>query len=258
MKVKISSTGQIGKVEAKDLKSGQEILVNSENIIEPAFVLCDKNCPREDGEAKTVDFVRIFSDEDLLTKKERKKEAESYLEEARAKAFRHGLDMKILDADLSFDQKKLTFYFSSEGRIDFRSLVSDMVGDFGKIIRLQQIGARDETKHFGGFGKCGRPLCCATFLNNLDNVTLDMAEVQEISTSKSSKLAGCCGKLMCCLSYEADLYKDEKNKMPKIGSKMKNGSVEGEVVGHNIFEGKVVLKMPDGKKVEVEQPKGEK
>lgn len=211
MKIRISSTGQISEVDFKDGKTGQEILIENENIIEPGIILCEKKCPTEpygvtQAEIKTADFVRFFTDEDFINKKTLKTKAEGYLDETRAKVFRHGLDMKILDADLSFDEKKLTFYFSAAARVDFRALVSDMVGDFGKIIRLQQVGARDEAKHFGGFGKCGRPLCCATFLNNLEDVTLDVAENQDITNLKSPKMAGCCGKPMCCLSYETKNY----------------------------------------------------
>lgn len=202
MKVKIPSSGQICEIEAKDLKPGCKILIENENIVEPAIVLCDKKCLSENAEVKQVKIVRVFSEQDLLTKKELKLKATQFLEQARAKVFRHGLELKILDADLSFDEKKLTFYFSADGRVDFRALVSDMVGDFNKIIRLQQVGAREETQHFGGFGKCGRPLCCATFLNNLDSVTINIAEMKEMSGAKSAKMAGCCGKPMCCLAYE--------------------------------------------------------
>jgi cell fate regulator YaaT (PSP1 superfamily) len=204
--VKINSTGQIWEVENSiTLNPGQEILVEVEKLIEPAIVLCGKNCPKSnaaESEEKNAIFLRVLSDEDRHTKKELKKNAEGFIDEAKNKVFRHGLKMKILDADLSFDQKKLTFYFSADGRIDFRGLVADMAGDFRKIIRLQQISARGETKLFGGFGKCGRQLCCERFLNNLENVNSEMLEMQEGQNSKAAMYTGCCGKLMCCLSFE--------------------------------------------------------
>lgn len=209
MFIKISSNGQINQVEVKDLKSGSEILVESDGILEPAIALCQKECFNQ-PDIKTVNFVRIFTQSDFVVKKEIKQKARQYLDSAKAKTFRHGLEMKILDADLSFDEKKLTFYFSASLRVDFRSMVSDMVGDFGKIIRLQQVSSRDEAKHFGGFGKCGRPLCCATFLSNLDNVTMDLEEFGANINLKSPKLAGCCGKPMCCLIYEKDTDKETK------------------------------------------------
>lgn len=209
-KIRLLSTGQIFEADIqvdieKELKPGQEMLVELEGIIEPA-VFCSSGCTRE-GEKKEIQFVRLFSEEDQLKKKELKQKVDSFIDEAKKKTFRHGLDMKILDAELSFDEKKITFFFSADGRIDFRGLVADMVGDFHKIIRLQQVGARDEAKLYGGYGKCGRELCCAKFLTNLDSITSEMAENQEASGSKScfasSKMAGCCGKLMCCLSFEA-------------------------------------------------------
>lgn len=213
MKIRLLSTGQIFEIDpGEELKPGQEMLVELEGIIEPA-VFCSSGCTRE-GEKKDLKFVRIFSEEDQLKKKELRQKANSFIDEARKKTFRHGLEMKILDAELSFDEKKLTFFFSADGRVDFRGLVADMVGEYHKIIRLQQVGARDEAKLYGGYGKCGRELCCAKFLTNLDSISLEMAENQENSGEKScfapAKKAGCCGKLMCCLSFEAE--KGEKAK----------------------------------------------
>ena len=209
MKIKIPSTGQVSIIELKnqdnlaDFKVGEELLVEVDGIIEPALVLCEQSCIKPTLESQKVRILRAFTPQDTISQKELKTKAEAFLESARSKVFRHGLLMKILDADLSFDQKKLTFYFSADTRIDFRALVSDMIGDMGKIIRLQQVGPREESKHFGGFGKCGRPLCCVTFISDLDQVTADMTQGQEFGSMKSPKLAGCCGKPMCCLSYEA-------------------------------------------------------
>jgi cell fate regulator YaaT (PSP1 superfamily) len=217
-KIKIISTGQIGFIDQEEeISLNSEILVDSEGIIEIATVLCNKDCPKvNDKDIKEISFIRILNDDDKNNKKDLIKKAEKYLHEARNKAFRHGLDMKILRSELSFDEKKLTFYFTAEGRIDFRSLVADMAGDFRKIIRLQQVGPRDEAKLYGGFGKCGRELCCAKFLNNLDTITLEMAEAQNIPNAKTNKLSGCCGKLMCCLSYEVG---DKKNIEQKVAEK---------------------------------------
>lgn len=211
MKIKIPSTGQVSIIELESqdqsaespvFKVGEELLVEVDGIIEPALILCDQSCIKPTLESKKVRILRIFTPQDKISQKELKDKAETFLESARSKVFRHGLLMKILDADLSFDQKKITFYFSADARVDFRALVSDMIGDMGKIIRLQQVGPREESKHFGGFGKCGRPLCCVTFINDLDQVTADLTQGQEFGSMKSPKLAGCCGKPMCCLTYE--------------------------------------------------------
>lgn len=253
VKIRILSTGQVYQVESDlELKTGQELVAEADGIVEPAVVICDKKCAKGEGENNgPATILRVMGPKDESLRQDLKNKAEEYLSEASAKAFRHGLDIKIIKAELSFDEKKLTFYFTAENRVDFRSLVSDMVGTFRKIIRLQQVGPRDEAKIFGGFGKCGRPLCCSTFLNNLESVTLEMAEVQELATTKSNKITGCCGKLMCCLSYEQDLYKENRAKMPKIGSHFAGPEGSGIVVGHNIVENKAVVETKDGKKIEV-------
>jgi len=204
LKIRVPSTGQIFEVETDlALKSGETVLAEIDGILEPA-IFCNGNCSKEVA-SSDVRILKVLSQEDLDFKKELHKKAKTFIDEARSKAFRHGLDLKILDADFSFDEKKLTFFFSAEGRIDFRSLVADLVGTLNKIIRLQQVGPRDQAKLYGGFGKCGRELCCARFLSNLDNITLEMVENQEISGGKSPKFSGCCGKLMCCLAYEGKI-----------------------------------------------------
>lgn len=204
-KIKIPTTNQIYQIETNEpLLPGQEILVEAEQITEPAVVLCDKTCQKGIVDVGSANFQRVLSDEDQGTKKNLKEKATGFLDEAMAKVHRHNLEMKILDADLSFDEKKITFYFSAENRIDFRSLVGDMVGSFRKIIRLQQIGPRDETRLFGGFGRCGQELCCHRFQNNTEKISADLAALQEIGGNKLSKMTGCCGRLMCCLSYEVE------------------------------------------------------
>lgn len=206
-KVKLKSSGQIYFINAdKPVVIGTNILVDSDGIIEKGTIICNKKCPKEisknDDDLEELIYIRIETENDAKHAQELKVLAQEYLEEAKKKVSRHGLDMKILDVNLSFDGKKLTFYFSASGRIDFRSLVADMAGDFRKIIRLQQIGARDEMRLSGGFGKCGRELCCTKFLNNLESISLDMAESQDSKGIKPNMVTGCCGKLMCCLSFE--------------------------------------------------------
>jgi len=229
------------------LKVDDHVLVEIEQIIEEAYVVTSPEITEEtEGQ-----ILRRTSDDDREVLAGLKVKARSFLPEAQKKVTRHGLNMRILDADLSFDQKKLTFYFCSPARIDFRSLVSDMVRSYNKIIRLQQVGARDEAKYFGGIGKCGRELCCAKFLKNLESITLEMAQTQELATAGSAKLSGCCGKLMCCLSFEVENYTELKEKMPKIGSLYKSKEGEGKVISHNVLEGKIAIEQKSGKKIEV-------
>jgi cell fate regulator YaaT (PSP1 superfamily) len=219
--IRVLSTGQVYKIETEEpLRVSEDCLVEAEQIIEPAVVLCLK-CPKKDIESLPLaNFLRVMKELDLAARKKLKEKAGSFVEEAQTKAMRHGLNMKIVDADLSFDEKKITLYFTAEGRIDFRSLVSDMVGSFRKIIRLQQIGPRDETKLMGGYGRCGQELCCHRFIKDLDGVSAQMATLQEIGGGKLNKMTGCCGRLMCCLSYETD---DIKN-MPKMADSIPSSS----------------------------------
>jgi len=214
--VRVLSTGQIYKIETnEELHKGQDCLVEAEQIAEPAVSLCLK-CPKKDIESlPQANFTRAMTEADFSLRNSLKTKAQGYLPEVQSKALRHGLNMKLVDADLSFDEKKITFYFSAEGRIDFRSLVSDMVGSFRKIIRLQQIGPREETRLMGGFGRCGQELCCHRFLKDLDTVSSEMATLQEMGGSKLSKMTGCCGRLMCCLSYEVEDIKDLKKEVEK-------------------------------------------
>lgn len=198
------------KGESISLKSGQLVLVENDQIIEEGRVVEEPGSLSEAEEGKGA-ILRVLSESDHQQCIELKNIAREYIEEAQKKVSRHNLAMKILDADLSFDQKKLTFYFSANGRVDFRGLVLDMAKSFEKLIRLQQVGARDETKHFGGIGKCGREYCCAKFLSDTEEINLKMAKNQELSNINTSKLLGRCGKPMCCLSFEEKNCKNCQN-----------------------------------------------
>lgn len=227
MFVKIDSTGEVYLLTEKtDLLPHQEILVEIEGVIEPGLICMNKILAN--GSTIKPRFMRVLTEEDKLLKKSLKDKAKNYLSAAQKKVERHNLEMKILDATLSFDEKKLTFYFSAENRIDFRALVADMVGDFKKIIRLQQIGAREQAKRIGGFGRCGRPLCCNQFLTDLDRVSGETAAMQEFGGAKLSKSIGCCGKLMCCLSYENQTISDRIKKIGAVFAPKNNDKVDQE------------------------------
>ncbi len=244
------TTGKIYSYETSSpLKPDEEVLAENEQVIELGKVV--KETPEMETEPANGQIVRSLTEEDRVWLGDLKKAARQFIEEARSKVARHGLKMKILDADLSFDQKKLTFYFCADSRVDFRSLVSDMAKSFNKLIRLQQVGGREAIRFFGGIGKCGRELCCKAFLKNLESVTLEMAQSQELSAAGSGKITGCCGKLMCCLSYEAENYKELKKKMPKMNSHFSTPQGEGKVIGYNLLGRKVILENKEGKKIEV-------
>lgn len=185
------------------VKPNQTVLVETDQIVEEAVVIL---APKVESEEGTGKILRAVTAEDQKWLSELKNIVREYIPLARQKVLIYGLKMKILDADLSFDQKKITFYFSSPARVDFRGLVSDMAKSFNKLIRLQQIGPRNEARYFGGIGRCGRELCCAKFLCNFECVTRKYAQDQELMAT-AGKLTGCCGKLMCCLSFEKEVQK---------------------------------------------------
>ena len=257
--IKFITTGKFYRFDLKGLKlkKGDKVLVKTNQGVELGIV-SDKSSQEkiseEDAQAINAQILRPLSDGDQEKLRQLKKKAREYLPECEKKALYHKYRMRLLDADLSFDERKLTFYFSADGRIDFRALVSDLVRSFKKLIRLQQVGARDEAKYFAAFGKCGRPLCCATHLGQIDSISLDMAKEQDIATAGTSKISGVCGKLMCCLAYEAGCYKKMRQEMPKIGAKIKTSKGVGKIVAQNVLKNSVTARVDDNL-IEVEVKK---
>lgn len=186
--------------------------------------------------------LRIANEEDVQkheVNKSRQEEATLKCEELIQK---HNLSMKLVDVEYTFDNNKIIFYFTAEGRVDFRELVKDLAGVFRTRIELRQIGVRDESKVLGGIGICGRPFCCATFLFDFQPVSIKMAKQQNLSLNPS-KISGCCGRLMCCLKYENDVYEEIAKDMPKICSIVKTPQGEGTVEEVNYLKKNVKVKI---------------
>ncbi|MBQ8840685.1 MAG: stage 0 sporulation family protein [Clostridia bacterium] len=188
--------------------------------------------------------VRIATQKDIATNKENKaKEAEA-LRICQGKIAQHQLEMKLIEAEYTFDCSKLTFYFSADGRIDFRELVKDLAAAFRTRIELRQIGIRDEAKFMGGLGACGRPFCCSTFLPDFCQVSIKMAKEQNLSLN-STKISGACGRLMCCLRFEHDTYQQEIKKTPPIDSTVKTDDGIGQVVEMSPLQGTIKVKIDE-------------
>ena len=147
----------------------------------------------------------------------------------------HGLEMKLIDVEYTFDNSKVVFYFTADGRVDFRELVKDLASVFRMRIELRQIGVRDEAKMIGGVGSCGRGLCCSTWLRDFEPVSIKMAKVQNLSLNPT-KISGICGRLMCCLKYENDIYNELKKGMPNVGERVRTPDGVGVVTDINILE----------------------
>ncbi len=168
----------------------------------------------------------------------------------------HKLDMKLVDVEYTFDNNKLLFYFTADGRIDFRELVKDLASVFKTRIELRQIGIRDETKLMGGLGVCGRPFCCKSFLSEFAQVSIKMAKEQNLSLN-SSKISGACGKLMCCLRYEHECYSEAVKRIPKLDSKVNTPDGEGVVIETNPLAGLVRVRLEKDQNKTVKIFKGE-
>jgi len=158
------------------------------------------------------------------------------------KAKKHKLEMKLVDVEYTFDQKKAIFYFTAEGRVDFRELVKDLASIFKVRIELRQIGVRDEAKLFKGLGVCGRTTCCAQWLGDFTPVSIKMAKEQNLSLN-STKISGICGRLLCCLTYEQEFYEEVSKKLPKVGQRVITADGEGEVFKLSILEETVFVKI---------------
>jgi cell fate regulator YaaT (PSP1 superfamily) len=179
--------------------------------------------------------VRIADQKDRLIVEENKTAAKEAYDVCSGKVNEHQLDMKLVDVEYTFDRNKVIFYFTADGRVDFRELVKDLASIFRTRIELRQIGVRDEAKMLGGIGPCGRMLCCSTFLGDFDPVSIKMAKDQNLSLNPT-KISGLCGRLMCCLKYENDEYESAKEQLPDIGEMIVTPNGPGKVVGLNILE----------------------
>ncbi|MCI8485589.1 MAG: stage 0 sporulation family protein [Clostridia bacterium] len=189
--------------------------------------------------------VRIASQKDLKQYEENKKKEPEALKICEQKIKKHKLNMRLIDVEYKFDNSKILFYFTAEGRIDFRDLVKDLASIFKTRIELRQIGVRDEVRRIGGNGICGRELCCCSFLGNFDTVSIKMAKEQNISLNPA-KISGNCGRLMCCLKYEQEVYEEKIKRLPKIGAIVKTEDGQGTVEEVETLKEKVKVKIRDG------------
>ena len=189
-------------------------------------------------------IVRIATEADKAHNAENKQKEKDAFVTCNERILAHGLDMKLIDAQYTFDNSKLLFYFTSAGRVDFRELVKDLASVFRTRIELRQIGIRDEAKLIGGLGLCGRPLCCSLFLSDFGQVSIKMAKEQNLSLN-SSKISGICGRLMCCLRYEHETYEYEIKRTPPVDSTVKTEDGIGTVTEINPLAGTVKVKLAD-------------
>ena len=229
-----------------DVKAKDKVIVETAMGQEMGeVVINNKNLTDSKIKSSLKPIIRVATEKDLkhfAENKEKEKEAFKICEE---KIKKHKLGMHLVDTSYTFDNAKLLFYFTADNRIDFRELVKDLASIFKTRIELRQIGVRDQVRRIGGNGVCGRELCCCTFLNNFDTVSIKMAKEQNIALNPA-KISGNCGRLMCCLRYEQEVYEEKLKKLPKVGAIVKTGDGEGTVDSIEILKGIVRVKIKDG------------
>ncbi len=251
----------VGKVyyfdpDAMQFKKGDRAIVETARGVECGEIaLPNREVPDEEIIKPLKRIIRAATPEDLKTLEENREKEKKAFPICEEKIRAHKLDMKLVDVEYTFDGSKILFYFTADGRVDFRSLVKDLAGTFRTRIELRQIGVRDESKMIGGFGICGRPFCCSTFLGDFHPVSIKMAKEQGLSLNPG-KISGTCGRLMCCLKYEQESYEHLLRHTPKVGAVVETREGRGVVLENNLLTGMLKVRLdrrPDAAPLLVER-----
>ena len=246
--VRFKKPGKIYFFDPEDLeiKMGDKVIVETSMGEEIGEVVVNK---RELPDAKIENplkkVMRIATEDDIRSMEMYKSKEPEALKICEEKIKKHKLDMHLTDVEYKLDGSKIMFYFTADGRIDFRELVKELASIFKTRIELRQIGVRDEVRRIGGNGVCGRELCCCSFLGNFETVSIKMAKEQNISLNPS-KISGNCGRLMCCLKYEQEAYEEKLSRLPRIGAIVKTADGEGVVDNVEILKEQLKVKFKDG------------
>ena len=240
-----------------DTEAGEELgtIVGFAEINESDFILKDNSSSKEhsqkeedeDEQKKIIKPIIRKATKTDLGKMPTTKEKEKAFFYCKKMIEKRKLEMKLVDASFSFSGNRITFAFIADGRVDFRELVKDLTSHFNKLIRLNQIGVRDEAKFMGDYGHCGRKLCCKTFMNDFVSISSEMTEAQQVTHRGSERLSGSCGRLMCCLAHEHEGYEELVEKMPEIGQKVNVDGKKGIIVNTHILKQSVDVEFNDKK-----------
>lgn len=254
--VRFRTAGKIYYFDPKDLELplGSHVIVETARGVEYGTVMVPPKGVTDDEVVQPLKPVLRAStpEDDKTEQKNREKERQAY-KTCQEKIQKHKLNMKLVEAEYTFDNNKLLFYFTADGRIDFRELVKDLASVFRTRIELRQIGVRDETKILGGVGICGRELCCHTFLSEFAPVSIKMAKEQNLSLNPT-KISGVCGRLMCCLKNEADTYEYLNSRLPGVGDRVTTfDRLKGEVQSVNVLRQTVKVVVENGEEKEIRE-----
>ncbi|MDP3804736.1 MAG: stage 0 sporulation family protein [Candidatus Omnitrophota bacterium] len=253
IQVRLREAGKISYFSTSGMKfkAGDYVVVEADRGLDYGQVLSETEAILDSDVAEPLKkVIRKANPWDMREIDKNKKKIKEVMAACSRKIQDRRLQMKLIDAEFSFDRSKIMFYFTAEGRIDFRDLVKDLANEFKARIELKQIGVRDEAKMLGGFGPCGRGLCCATYLKDFEPVTIKMAKEQNLPLNPT-KISGLCGRLMCCLSYEHKAYKELMKGMPRVGEALKTEKGPGKVVAINALKRSATVELEDGTLVEV-------
>ncbi len=232
-----------GKWEVK--KQDKVIVETSSGQELGEIAISKRTIPEENLKAPLKKVIRIATQKDLKHDADNRKKEKEAFKICEEKIKKYKLKMNLTEVEYQFDNSKILFYFTADGRIDFRELVKDLAAIFKTRIELRQIGVRDEVKRIGGNGVCGRELCCCSFLGNFETVSIKMAKEQTVSLNPS-KISGNCGRLMCCLKYEQEVYEEKLKRLPKVGAIVKTADGEGTVDSLETLKEIVRVKLKDG------------
>jgi cell fate regulator YaaT (PSP1 superfamily) len=253
IQVRLRESGKISYFSTSGLRPtiGSYVIVQADRGLDYGFVISDPEIVLDaEVEKPLQEIIREATPHDLSQIEKNKKKIKDVMATCEQKIKEHKLPMKLIDAEYSFDHSRIVFYFTAEGRVDFRELIKDLAAIFKARIELRQIGVRDEARFLGGVGPCGRPLCCATFLKDFEPVTIKMAKEQNLPLNPT-KISGLCGRLMCCLSYEHGCYKALMKGLPKEGDKVKIKDIKGKVVNVNALKRTITIETEEGRQIEV-------
>lgn len=234
-----------------NVKEGDYVIVEHDRGLDYGQIVSPKDAVLDNKSQEPLKkIIRVAKDSDLKQIEDNRAKSREAFNTCLKKIQEHKLDMKLVRAEYSFDRTKIVFYFTASGRVDFRNLVKDLAKIFKARIELRQIGVRDEARLFGGFGHCGRQLCCGTFLKDFEPVTIKMAKEEGLPLNPP-KISGLCGRLMCCLYFEYESYKILAKGLPREGEHINTKQGKGKVTNVNVFKRIATVELEDGSQIEV-------
>jgi len=257
--VRLRDSGQVYQCHAHDLniKEGSYVIVEHDRGLDYGQIIPPEQAQNATHSKEQIKkILRLATEADLKQIVDNRSKAKEAFCACVKKIEERRLDMKLVSAEYSFDRNKIIFYFTASGRVDFRDLVKDLAKIFKARIELRQIGVRDEARLFGGFGPCGRGLCCATFLKDFEPVTIKMAKEEGLPLNPP-KISGICGRLMCCLNYEYETYKILSKGLPREGEHINTPQGKGKVIGVNVFKRIVTVLLEDGTQIQIDHKEKE-